>query len=399
MNFVIENPPFGTPWSGKDAKDGQEKAVRDEFAKGINKSRWGIGLPSGGDSQLIFLQSALDKMDKDVGRAAIIQNGSPLFSGGVSSGESQIRKWLLENDKIEAIIALPVDLFYNTGISTYVWILSNNKRKDRIGKIQLIDASSIYHKLRKALGNKKNELTKEDREQIVKLYTDFKENEFVKIYNNNEFIYKEWTILQPLQKSYSISEERLKVIESEGGLSISKSDLNSQEKKYIKTNNDIEIFKDTLLKTLYNSESKKIYYDKEEFVDYLTVVFKDTTSNNKIFDKISEKLGVMDKKANIQKDKKGNILYDKDTKDTENVKIDDNVEEYMKKEVLPYVPDAKWFFEEDLTKKKPIIKTGAEIPFTRYFYKYKEPEKSEKLIKVFNDLESKIQKELKDLFD
>ena len=158
MRFVIENPPFGTAWGGKDAAEGVEKAVNDEYAKGF-EGRWGAGLPSSGDMQLLFIQSAVDKMDDKLGRAAIIENGSPLFSGGTSSGESQIRRWLLDKDLIEAIIALPTDLFYNTGIATYIWVLSRNKREERKGKIQLIDASNIYHKLRKALGNKKNEIT------------------------------------------------------------------------------------------------------------------------------------------------------------------------------------------------------------------------------------------------
>lgn len=128
--------------------------MREEYAKG-EMGRWGHGLPSGGDSQMIFLQSAVDKMDDKCGRAAIIENGSPLFNGDTASGESQIRRWLLESDLIEAIIALPTDLFYNTGIQTYVWILSKNKRKERKGKVQLINAAEIYHKLRKAVGNKR----------------------------------------------------------------------------------------------------------------------------------------------------------------------------------------------------------------------------------------------------
>ena len=407
MNFVIENPPFGTPWSGKDAKEGQEKAVKDEYAKGIDKSRWGIGLPSGGDSQLIFMQSAYNKMDPQVGRAAIIENGSPLFSGSVSSGESQIRRWLLENDKIEAIIALPTDLFYNTGIPTYVWILSNNKRKERIGKIQLIDASNICHKLRKSLGHKRNELTKEDREQIVKLYTNFEENEIIKIYDNNEFIYREYTIMQPLQRSYAINDERLKIFNEKGGansISISIKDMKKLSIKLNKNINDItyedidENFNKINYDILINNKSKKIYYKKEEFIKYLNDLLSFITDDISYIEKIAEKLSIMDKKAEIQKDKNGNILYDKETKDTEIVKINDDIDVYMKKEVLPHIPDAKWFFEEDLTKKKPIIKTGAEIPFTRYFYKYKEPEKSEKLIKEFEELEKQIQKELKDFF-
>ena len=137
MRFLIENPPFGTPWSGDNAKQGQEDAVKAEFAK--DDSRWGAGLPAGSDSQLLFLQSAVAKMDDHVGRAAIISNGSPLFTGGTASGESQIRRWLLENDLVEAIIQMPNDLFYNTGISSFCWILSKNKRPERIGKIQLID--------------------------------------------------------------------------------------------------------------------------------------------------------------------------------------------------------------------------------------------------------------------
>ena len=190
MRFVIENPPFGTPWGGKDAKAGQEEAVKAEYAKGA-MSRWGAGLSGSGDSQMLFLQSAVNKMDDSLGRAAIIENGSPLFTGGTSSGESQIRRWLLEQDLIEAIIAMPTDLFYNTGIATYIWVLSKNKRPERVGKVQLIDATGIYHKLRKPLGDKKNEFTPEDRAKITKLYADFEENELVKIFPNTEFIYRE----------------------------------------------------------------------------------------------------------------------------------------------------------------------------------------------------------------
>ena len=182
MRFLLENPPFGTPWSGDSAKQGQEDSVRAEYAKGT-AGRWGAGLPAGGDSQLLFMQSAVDKMDDHVGRAAIISNGSPLFTGGTASGESQIRRWLLESDLIEAIIQMPTDSFYNTGIATYIWLLSKNKRPERKGKIQLIDASAICHKLRKPLGNKKNEFLPEDRAEITKLYADFAETDKVKIFD------------------------------------------------------------------------------------------------------------------------------------------------------------------------------------------------------------------------
>ena len=211
MRFVLENPPFGTAWGGKDAAEGVEDAVNTEYQKGFD-GRWGAGLPGSGDMQMLFLQSAIDKMDDNFGRAAIVENGSPMFNGQTASGESQIRRWMLESDLIEAIIALPTDLFYNTGIATYIWVLSKNKRPERKGKIQLIDASTFFKKLRKALGDKKNEISPEDRSAVTKLYADFAENEYCKIYRNEEFIYREYTVMQPLQRSYAITEERIQVI-------------------------------------------------------------------------------------------------------------------------------------------------------------------------------------------
>ena len=208
MQFVIANPPFGLAWGGKDAGEGVEDAVKTEYAKGLS-GRWGAGLPGTGDMQMLFLQSAIDKLNPTNGRAAIIEDGSPLFVGGTASGESQIRRWFLENDYIEAIIALPTDLFYNTGIATYIWILSMNKRPERKGRIQLIDATTLCHKLRKPLGNKKNEIGPEERKAITDLYLRFEENEQCKIYPNTEFIYREYSVMQPLQRAYAINDERI----------------------------------------------------------------------------------------------------------------------------------------------------------------------------------------------
>ena len=204
MRFVLENPPFGTAWGGKDAPEGAEAAVKKEHAKGL-AGRWGAGLPGTSDAQLLFVQSAVDKMDEKVGRAVIVENGSPLFSGGTASGESQIRRWLLESDLLEAIIALPTDLFYNTGIATYLWVLSKNKREARKGKVQLIDASNLCHPLRKSLGKKRNEITPDDRKKITELYANFEENEFCKIFDNEDFLYREYAVMQPLQRSYMLS--------------------------------------------------------------------------------------------------------------------------------------------------------------------------------------------------
>lgn len=406
MRFVLENPPFGTPWSGKDAKDGQEQAVREEYAKG-EMGRWGHGLPSGGDSQMIFLQSAVDKMDDKCGRAAIIENGSPLFNGDTASGESQIRRWLLESDLIEAIIALPTDLFYNTGIQTYVWILSKNKRKERKGKVQLINAAEIYHKLRKAVGNKKNEITKEDRKAITHLYADFVQNDICKIYDNTEFLYKEYTVMQPLQRSYAITEERIEQMLMKGALSgvyddAKIADYESQgvaladkdKKKHEEMLARKPIY-DEILQALKEHISDKVYKEPTSFVKHLSGIL---SCDKKLIDRIADGLSEMDKTAEIQCDKKGNIIYDKETRDTEIVKYTEDIQTYMAREVLPYVPDAKWFWEENLGAKKPVIKIGAEIPFTRYFYKYTQPEKSEVLEEKFLTLEKSVSERIKALF-
>ena len=413
MRFLLENPPFGTPWKGESAKQGQEEAVLEESTKGL-KGRWGAGLPAGGDAQLLFMQSAIAKMDDKVGRAAIISNGSPLFTGDTASGESQVRRWLLENDLIEAIVQLPVSCFYNTGITTYIWVLSKNKRAERKGKIQLIDASSICHKLRKPLGNKKNEFWPEDRATITKLYADFKENDNVKIFNNTEFIYKEYTVMQPLQRSYSITDESIermlsagalndlydeaKVFElEEKGTSISAKEQTKLEGYY----KNKDLYKAVIDKLKENTKDKK-YLSLSTFSPVLEEVLDGLDITSKLVNKIADGLSVMDKEAEIQVEtkgkKKGQVIYDKTTKDTEIVKWDDSIDEYMAREVLPHVPDAKWFFEEDLTKKKPVIKTGAEIPFTRYFYKYQAPTPSEELAKKFVSLEESVNERIAKLF-
>lgn len=410
MRLVLENPPFGTPWSGKDSEDGSEEAVKAEFAKGLS-GRWGAGLPSGGDGQLLFLQSAVNKLDPDCGRAAIIENGSPLFTGGTSSGESQIRRWLLEKDLLEAIIALPTDLFYNTGIATYIWILSKNKSKKRKGKVQLIDASSFYEKLRKSLGNKRVEITPNNREQITKLYQDFTENEYSKIFDNEDFMYREYTVMQPLQRSYMINDERIENMISKGSLNAiydeakvyelenSEEDLASKDKKKLEDFYSNKPLYDSILEALNKNKSEKKYLAPNEFLPVLKDVLPPIVGiTSKLIEKIADGLSLMDKEAEIQKDKKGNIIYDKETADTEIVPFKEDIESYMKREVLPHIPDAKAFFDEDLSAKKPVIKTGAEIPFTRYFYKYQKPESSEVLKQQFIDLEKSVQERISALF-
>lgn len=408
MRFVIENPPFGTPWGGRDAAEGVEQAVNDEYKKGFD-GRWGAGLPGSGDMQMLFLQSAIDKMDDNLGRAAIIENGSPLFAGGTASGESQIRKWMLENDLIEAMIALPTDLFYNTGIATYIWVLSKNKRAERKGKIQLIDGTSFYHKLRKALGDKKNEILAEDRKIITELYAKFEENEYCKIYHNEEFIYREYTIMQPLQRSYAITAERIENMLMSGALSSlynegkvveleNAEELTGKEQKKLENYQYNKPVFDEIVSTLNDYITDQIWLEPAPFIAELIKVLAVVVRDTKLIEKIADGLSVMDKSAVIQTDKKGNIIYDKRTKDTELVKIEESIDTYMAREVWPHIPDAKAFFEEDLGKKKPVLKTGAEIPFTRYFYKYQEPVASDELEARFMKLERSVSERVAKLF-
>ncbi len=389
FDFIIENPPFGTPWGGEKAKDGVEYAVKKAFEE---KSRFLAGLPAKSDAQLLFMQSALERI-KDNGKIAIIQNGSPLFSGDTLSGESQIRRYLLENDYIDAIIALPTELFYNTGIATYIWVLRKQKPKDRKGKLALIDASSLFFKLRKAMGNKRNELSKENIAQIIKIYTEFQNSNLCKIYSNSEFIYKEYTIMTPLQKSYSITDESLENLPSafynESKLAdlLSKDELSPKEQKELEKQKGAKVLCENITQKLKAKTSHKVYLNKDEFIKALKAVLE---NDAKTLEKIAAALSCDDENADIQTDKKGEILYDKDSKDSELININADIDEYMKKEVLPHLKGAKAFDEN---------KIGAEIPFTRYFYKYQSPKSTEQIKLEFQRLEKETKELENGLFD
>lgn len=408
MRFVIMNPPFGQPWGGKDAADGVEAAVKEEYQLGF-KGRFGAGLPGTGDMQLLFMQHAISKLEEN-GRAAIITNGSPLFSGGTTSGESQIRRWMIENDLIEAIIGLPTDLFYNTGIGIYVFILSKPgvKLSKRKGKIQLINATGdeFWTPLKTSLGKKRKEISASQINKIVDIYTNFKENEYCKIFDKEEFLYREYAVYQPLQRSYGINDERIENLRNNGYLDNFYNQEKVDELELLdpiptKDKKQLDKFKenkeeyDNIFKVLENNKSDKIYKNKKDFVGTIDELF-DLPKN--ITEKIIDGLSMMDKTAEIQRNKNGEIIPDLTTKDSEIVKYTKDIKEYMNEEVLPHIPDAMEFFEENMNAKKPVIRTGAEIPFTRYFYKYHEPENSEKLENEFITIESALNKRIEKLF-
>lgn len=413
MRLVLMNPPFGQPWGGKDASDGVENAVIEEFAK--LDSRFPAGLPAKSDMQLLFMQHVMYKLDEASGRACVISNGSPLFSGGTSSGESQTRRWLLENDYIEAIVGLPGDLFYNTGIGIYVWVLSKNKSPKRKGMVQLIDATDKWTPMRRSLGNKRKQISSEQIDEIVSLYAAFEENDHSHILPNEEFLYKEYTVKQPLQRSYQITAERIDTLavgkfrddwhnpaKVEELSLIDEMDMTSKQKKQLEGLLKAEPVFGQMLQLLHDNvmdEPTQDYKAFARFVEQLLAALpdykeKETPAQRKsVIDKVVDAMSQMDKTAPLRYKRDGSVEYDDATKDTELVTLSEDVEDYFEREVYPYVPDAKWFDEET----DKVIKTGAEIPFTRYFYKYEAPEPSDKLLAEFNELEAQLQAQLKEL--
>ena len=267
FDYLITNPPFGVKWKKV------EKEVKEEHESLGHGGRYGAGLPSVSDGSFLFLMGLMAKMKpKEEGgsRLAIVFNGSPLFSGSPSSkkNESSIRQWLIENDMLEAVIALPNQLFYNTGISTYIWLISNNKPEERKGKVQLINAVDLYKKMSKSLGDKRNELSESHINDITKLYGDLMESDQCKIFDNKDFGYSKVTVERPLKEN-----------------------------------------------------------------------------------------------GQVVTDKKGNPKPDSSLRDSENIPLKEDINEYMQREVLPHVPDA-WVDD-----KKTNV--GYEINFTKYFYEYK----------------------------
>ena len=385
MRLVIMNPPFGTPWGGKDAPEGQEKKVREENKKG---GRFEHGLPGTGDAQLLFMQHAINKLDEKNGRAAIITNGSPLFSGGTTSGESQIRRWMLEEDLIEAIIALPTQLFYNTDIGIYIFILSRNKRPDRRGKVQLINAVDMWKPLRKSLGKKRREIDRDSMVKITELYSNFEENQYCKIFPNEEFMYKEYAVYQPLQRRGVLDAESIERLRTSSYFTSNSSifhetdfeqlkEMNprsaADEKKYQKYLAGQQFVADVLT-ILEANRSDRVFMDYSEFEKHLkSLLGKIEGMSASRLTGIAMVVAVMDKTAVVQKDRKGEIIKDTTTKDTEIIKLTQNPEKYFEAEVYPHVPDAIWLYEFDPSKKVSVSnreRIGAEIAFTQYFYEY-----------------------------
>ena len=383
FDYLIANPPYGKDWKR------DEEAVRDEHARG-ETGRFAPGLPRISDGQLLFLLHMLAhrKQPKEGGsRIAIIMNGSPLFTGDAGSGESEIRRWILENDWLEALIALPEQLFYNTGIATYVWVLTNRKAPERKGKVQLIDASSFWVQMRKSLGDKRREIPFERARDIMKILADFKdgdtrrvkkdgkEEEIVvsRIYPTTHFGYRKITVERPLRLNLQASPERLARLEEERGfqaLAQSKKKGAAKAKEEAEGRKQQEAIR-KLLRTLPGT----LFKDRSEFDRVLEDAAKkaDIKLSASVIKAILSALSERDETAAVCRDKDDKPEPDPELRDTESVPLAESVETFFQREVKPHVPDAWIDTSKRDAKDSQVGVVGYEINFNRYFYRYTPP--------------------------
>ena len=354
FDFMLSNPPFGVEWKKV------QKQITDEHSHKGFDGRFGPGLPRVSDGSLLFLLHLVSKMrdPRDGGsRIGIILNGSPLFTGGAGSGESEIRRYLLQNDLVEAIVALPTDMFYNTGIATYVWILSNHKAAARQGKVQLIDGSQHYAKMRKSLGSKRQYITEDQISILVRLYGSFEQTAQSKIFPIDAFGYRRITVERPLRLNFQTSAERIgKVLEEKA---LQKIDCTAQQQ---------------LLAALRAMDGSQLHRNREQFSKLLKKALSahsvglSTPELKALMSALSER----DPEADICTSK-GQPEADAGLRDNENVPLGESIYDYFQREVIPHVPDA-WIDESKtdvLDGEVGIV--GFEIPFNRHFYVFQPP--------------------------
>ncbi|EOW9244984.1 N-6 DNA methylase [Vibrio cholerae] len=375
FDYMLSNPPFGVDWKKI------QKQINDEHTQKGFEGRFGAGLPRVSDGSLLFLLHLISKMrpvSEGGSRIGIILNGSPLFTGGAGSGESEIRRYILENDLLEAIVALPTDMFYNTGIATYIWVLSSHKPAHRKGKVQLINASKeraktggrgrsgggevegddenvFYAAMRKSLGSKRKELTPEAIDKIVQTYGQFAENDFSKIFDYKDFGYRRITVERPLQLAiYPKDELLLEALQADNA--------------WAKIDN---ITQQAILDALASFEQEK-YLSRDKFLKQLKARLAAVKLSAVQLKLIVKHLGEHDDEAEVCKTK-GQIEANPDLRDNENVPLTETVADYFAREVLPHVPDA-WIDESKTDPKDGEVGiVGYEIPFNRHFYVYEPP--------------------------
>jgi type I restriction enzyme M protein len=389
FDYLLANPPFGVEW--KKVAD----VVKDEAETKGFAGRFGAGLPRINDGSFLFLQHMISKMkpvEQGGSRLAIVFNGSPLFTGAAGSGESEIRRWIIENDWLEAIIALPDQLFYNTGISTYFWIVTNRKSPERRGKVQLVDARDLFVKMRKSLGEKRKQISDEQIDEIVRLYGDFTENDKVKIFPNEAFGFMRITVERPLRVRWEVNDDTLAALTADSKVAKLDDDVQAALRAAVEGWRGEQMDDDTVA-------SKRV----KDLMKTLGLKGKPLEMA------ILDALAVRDADAEPITDAKGNVQPDADLRDNENVPLPSvrvtyeadvdprlattefrsAIADYMEAEVHPYVPDA--WVDSDKTK------VGYEIPLTRHFYVYTPPRPLAEIDAEIKQLEAEIQELLSEV--
>ena len=349
FDYMLSNPPFGVEWKKV------APIIQDEARDLGDSGRFGAGLPRVSDGSLLFVQHMISKFNQngDVSRLAVVLNGSPLFTGGAESGESEIRRWIIESDYLEAIVALPTDMFYNTGIATYIWIITNQKTPQRKGKVQLINATDFHVPMSKSLGNKRKQISDEQIAEITHLFGGFEDVEDrVKIFANADFGYRRITVERPLKLNFQASDDRLEILKQAQGFTR----WPEQQQQRI-------------LAVLATLDSTRLYKNRDDFLCALTATGARLTAAQRKL--VVESLSERDETADVITNRKGEPDPDPGLRDCENVPLTEDIDAYFERGVRPHVPDA-WI---DHSK----TKVGYEIPFNRHFYKYIPPRWIEKI--------------------
>lgn len=379
FNYILSNPPYGKKW------EKQVSAVNDEAALGF-KGRFGAGLPSISDGSMLFLQHVVSKMapvSEGGGKAGIVLSASPLFNGDAGSGPSNIRRWLFEKDFIDCIVKLPDSVFFRTGINTYLWILSNNKPEERKGLIQLIDASEMKTSLRKNLGNKRYEISQEDRDWIVKTYIDGHDHGKSVIVPYTDFMYRKVTTQQPLHAALHFDNKKL--------------DEFFALKPIAKLSDDNkEILRQEIIAEMVDAMDNTVPYEQAEEIAKKTrkLMTKPESPATAITKSILDTYMVKGKEYPKITDSKGNVVYDADLKDSENIPWGMDFSEYMEKEVLPFAPET--VIDETVTDVGPLQDykvgvVGTNISFNKYFYHYEAPREPEEIASEILELEKGLE--------
>ena len=400
FDYMIANPPYGKDWKR------DQDAVRAEHDRGA-AGRFGPGLPRISDGQLLFLLHMLAHVRTRAeggSRVAIIMNGSPLFTGDAGSGESEIRRWILENDLLEALIALPEQLFYNTGIATYVWVLTNRKRPARRGRVQLVDATAFWTLLRKSLGAKRREVPFERKQDIVRLLADFEdgatrrverdgeERDAVvsRVYPTTHFGFRKITVERPLRLDFQASPERIARLDDERAFA----NLAVSRKRGEARARDEEAGRkrQAAIRAMLGSLPDELFLDRGVFEDALSEAARraELKLAAPIRKAVLSALSERNAEAEICRDRDGRPEPDPELRDTENVPLGDDVESFFEREVKPHAPDA-WI---DTERRDPqdgeVGLVGYEINFNRYFYEYRPPRPLEEIEADIQRVEKEI---------